>query len=64
MGELRSKSDGKTTYYLLQCRIDAVTVHKAFMRSDKPLEEIAALPDTDDFYLNIPDQPIRFNEEK
>lgn len=64
MGELRSKSDGKSIYYILNCNVAGVTVTKAFMQSDKPLEEIAALPNTDDFYLNIPDQPIRFNTEK
>lgn len=64
MGELRSKSDGKSIYYLLNCNVAGVTVTKAFMQSDKSLEEIAALPNTDDFYLKISDQPICFNMEK
>lgn len=56
MGKLQSRSGG---YYLLECRIANVTVKKAFMQADKSVEDIAALPLTDDFYLNIPDQPTQ-----
>lgn len=58
MGELQSKSNG---YFILNATVGTVTVEKALMQSDKPLEEIKQLPKTDDFYLHIPDQPI---EEK
>lgn len=52
MGKLQSKQGG---YYLLDVKIGAITVQKVFTETDKPLEEVAKLPDTDDFYLNIPD---------
>lgn len=58
MGELQSKSGG---YYILNAKIGAVSIEKAFMQADIPLDEIKQLPETDDFYLYIPDQPI---EEK
>ena len=60
MGELRSKSGG---YYLLDAKVGNVEIQKAFMQSDKPLEEVKQLQQTDDFYLHIPDQPITITEE-
>lgn len=60
MGKLQSKSGG---YYLLECQVGAVTVQKALRFSDKSLDEVKALPSTDDFFLHIPDQPIKTDEE-
>lgn len=52
MGKLEEKSDG---YYILEVEIGCVTVKKAFMDADKPLEEISAMPMPDGFYLEISD---------
>lgn len=60
MGKLQSKQDG---YYLLECQVGNVSVHKALMQSDLSIDEVRDLPDTDDFYLNIPDQPIKMESE-
>ena len=60
MGKLQSKQDG---YFLLECQIGCMTVHKALMQSDLSIDEVRDLPDTDDFYLNIPDQPIKQESE-
>ena len=60
MGKLQSKADG---YYLLECQVGNVSIHKALMQSDLSIEKVRDLPDTDDFYLNIPDQPIKQESE-
>ena len=60
MGKLQSKADG---YFLLECQVGCISVHKALMQSDLSIDEVRDLPDTDDFYLNIPDQPIKQESE-
>lgn len=52
MGKLEEKSDG---YYILEVTVGCVTIKKALMDVDKPMEEISTEPKTDGFYLNIPD---------
>jgi hypothetical protein len=52
MGKLEEKSDG---YYILEVTVGCVTIKKALMDADKPMEEISTEPKTDGFYLNIPD---------
>lgn len=52
MGKLEQKKDG---YYILDVKIGLLTVKKALMDSDKPLEEIPEEPMADGFYLEIPD---------
>ncbi len=53
MGKLEEKSDG---YYILEAQVGCVTIKKAFMDADKPLEEISTKPKSDGFYLDIPDR--------
>ena len=52
MGTLEQKSDG---YYVLDVTIGCVTIKKAFMDSDKPLDEISDERKPDGFFLHIPD---------
>ena len=52
MGKLEEKSDGN---YVLEVQIGHVSVKKAFIESEKPLDEISDEPKPDGFYLNIPD---------
>lgn len=54
MGKLEEKSDG---YYILEVTYGCVTIKKAFMESDKSLEEISTEPKKDGFYLKILDIP-------
>lgn len=49
---VEEKSDG---YYILEVTVGCVTIKKALMDADKPMEEISTEPKTDGFYLNIPD---------
>lgn len=60
MGELRSKKGG---YYILNAKIGNTTIKKAFRNSDIPFEDVDKKPSTDEFYLNIPDQPIKADRE-
>lgn len=52
MGKLEEKSDG---YYILEVTIGCMTLKKAFMDADKPIEEISDLPKSDGFFLAIPE---------
>ena len=52
MGELQSKQGG---YYILTVNFGAVTLEKTFKDADIPLEDVRALPSTDDFCLKIPE---------
>lgn len=51
MGKFEEKSDG---YFILEAQIGCITIKKAFMESDKPLDEISKIPAKDGFYINIP----------
>lgn len=53
MGKLEQKSDG---YYILEVTLGCVTIKKALMDADKPLEEISTEPKSDGFCLEIPDK--------
>lgn len=53
MVKLEQKSDG---YYILEVQAGCMTVTKAFMDADKPLEEISTEPMPDGFCLDIPDK--------
>ncbi len=48
MVKLEEKSDG---YYVLETCIGCIAVKKAFIESDKPLDEISSTPKTDGFFL-------------
>lgn len=52
MGKLEEKSDG---YYILEVTFGCVTIKKALMDADKPLEDISTEPKKDGFYLKISD---------
>lgn len=60
MGMIQSKQGG---YFVLETKIGAATIKQCFMVSDKSLEEIEKLPNTDDFYMNIPDQYVKTEEK-
>lgn len=53
MGTLEEMSDG---YYILKIDYGAITIEKALMDADKPLEEISKVPKSDGFKLEIPDK--------
>lgn len=53
MGKLEQKSDGS---YILEVTLGCVTVKKALVDADKPLDEIPNEPKPDGFYLEIPDK--------
>ena len=52
MGKLEEMTDG---YYILEVDFGAVSIKKAFMDADKPLEEISTEPKSDGFKLKIRD---------
>lgn len=52
MGQLEETSDG---YYILEVTLGCMTIKKALMDADKPLEEISKVPKPDGFKLEILD---------
>lgn len=52
MGKLEEMSDG---YYILDVTLGCITVKKAFMDADKPLDKISEVPKPDGFKLEILD---------
>lgn len=52
MGKLEEMSDG---YYILDVTLGCMTIKKAFMDADKPLDEISEVPKPDGFKLEILD---------
>lgn len=53
MGKLEERIDGT---FVLEVKVDAVTLTMAFNKSEKPLTEIPEERATDGFYLEIPDR--------
>jgi hypothetical protein len=55
MVELVQMSDG---YYILRAKIGALTLEKALMDADKPIEEVSTKPATNGFILRVPSEYV------